>query len=110
MHGTRTPPGILRRIGVAMPIVAFTGRDTGIGMSDEQQACLFQECVQADAETTRRYGGTGLGLAQSRRLARLLGGDITVARALGAGSTFTVRLPARFTSDRALHAGVQPAA
>src|SRR5215212_2886582 len=67
--------------------------DTGIGMTAEQQAKLFQEFTQADSLTARRYGGTGLGLALSRKLARLMGGDVRVASELGKGSVFTVRLP-----------------
>ncbi len=73
--------------------MVFTIRDTGIGMTPEQVAKLFQPFTQADASTHSRYGGTGLGLALSRRLARLIGGDITVHSAAGQGSTFTLSLP-----------------
>jgi two-component system, NtrC family, sensor kinase len=68
--------------------------DTGIGMTAEQQAKLFQDFTQADSLTARRYGGTGLGLAISRKLARMMGGDVTVASEPGKGSVFTMRLPA----------------
>jgi len=68
--------------------------DTGIGLSAEQQAKLFQDFTQADSLTARRYGGTGLGLALSRKLARMMGGDVTVTSEAGKGSVFTVRLPA----------------
>src|SRR6266508_4249107 len=67
--------------------------DTGIGMTPEQQAKLFEEFIQADSSTARQYGGTGLGLAITRRLARMMGGDVTVASEPGKGSVFTVRLP-----------------
>jgi signal transduction histidine kinase len=67
--------------------------DTGIGMTPEQRAKLFAEFVQADSLTARRFGGTGLGLAISRRLAHMMGGDVTVASEPGKGSVFTVRLP-----------------
>jgi GAF domain-containing protein len=67
--------------------------DTGIGLTAEQQAKLFQEFTQADSLTARRYGGTGLGLALSRKLARMMGGDVTVASEPNKGSVFTVRLP-----------------
>jgi signal transduction histidine kinase/CheY-like chemotaxis protein len=75
--------------------LVFSVSDTGIGMTPEQLAKLFEAFTQADAATTRRFGGTGLGLALSRRLCRMMGGDVTVESASGRGSTFTVRLPAR---------------
>jgi len=67
--------------------------DTGIGMTAEQQAKLFEEFSQADAATAQRFGGTGLGLAITRKLARMMGGDVTVTSEQGKGSVFTVRLP-----------------
>jgi signal transduction histidine kinase len=74
--------------------IEFAVADTGIGMTPEQQAKLFEEFTQADSTTAQRYGGTGLGLAITRKLARMMGGDVTVQSELGKGSTFTVRLPA----------------
>jgi PAS domain S-box-containing protein len=68
--------------------------DTGIGITAAGQARLFQPFTQADASMNRRFGGTGLGLAISRRLARLLGGDLTVTSTPDQGSVFTCRLPA----------------
>ena len=67
--------------------------DTGIGMTAEQQGRLFEEFSQAEASTAQKFGGTGLGLAISRKLARMMGGDVTVTSELGKGSVFTVRLP-----------------
>jgi len=71
--------------------------DTGIGMTPEQQAKLFGEFSQADAATAQRFGGTGLGLAITRKLARMMGGDVTVTSEPGKGSVFTVRLPGSAT-------------
>jgi CheY-like chemotaxis protein len=73
--------------------IEFAVADTGIGMTLEQQAKLFAEFTQADATTAQRFGGTGLGLAITRKLARLMGGDVTVTSEPGKGSVFTVRLP-----------------
>ena len=67
--------------------------DSSIGMTVERQAKLFAEFSQAHATTAQRFGGTGLGLAISRKLARMMGGDVTVASEPGKGSVFTVRLP-----------------
>ncbi|HNP86067.1 MAG: PAS domain-containing protein [Chloroflexi bacterium SZAS-1] len=72
----------------------FEITDTGIGMTPEQVQNLFKEFIQADPSTSRRYGGTGLGLALSGRFCRMMGGDIVVTSEVGSGSVFTVRLPA----------------
>ena len=71
----------------------FRVRDTGIGMTPEQLARLFKAFTQADVSTTRRYGGTGLGLVISRQLCQMMGGEVTVESVPGTGSTFTVLLP-----------------
>jgi len=73
--------------------VVFAVRDSGIGMTPEQLARLFQPFTQADPSTTRKYGGTGLGLSISQRLSRLMDGTISVVSEPGMGSIFTVRLP-----------------
>ncbi len=73
--------------------LAFEFADTGIGISEDVQANLFEPFVQADASVTRAYGGSGLGLSITRRLARIMGGDVTLQSKLGEGSRFTLILP-----------------
>jgi PAS domain S-box-containing protein len=85
--------------------IEFVVEDTGCGISDEALSRLFQPFTQADPSTTRRYGGTGLGLTLSRRFARILGGDVTVTSTPGKGSRFALRLPARIVADAAQAAG-----
>ena len=82
--------------------IAIAVKDSGIGMTEEQLARLFNAFVQADASTARRFGGTGLGLAITKRTMQLLGGDIAVASAPGKGSTFTLRFPAELVASAPL--------
>jgi CheY-like chemotaxis protein len=74
--------------------IVFRVSDTGIGLSPEQIVRLFQSFTQADASTTRKFGGTGLGLALTRRFCQMMGGDVTVHSVPGEGSVFTIKLPA----------------
>ncbi len=79
--------------------ILFQVQDTGVGMTPEQVARLFQSFTQADPSMTRKFGGTGLGLSISRRFARMMGGDITVESEFGKGSLFTMRIPSRVIPD-----------
>src|SRR5262249_48507103 len=81
-----------RRVANGRDWIELAVADTGIGMTPEQQAKLFEEFTQADRTTAQTFGGTGLGLAITRKLARMMGGDVTVASEPGKGSVFTVRL------------------
>ncbi|WP_207482831.1 PAS domain S-box protein [Arenibaculum pallidiluteum] len=79
----------------------FSVADTGIGMTPEQQARLFQRFTQADSSTTRRFGGTGLGLSITKAFCTMLGGDVSVESHQDRGTTFTLRLPADIDAARA---------
>ena len=96
----------LRDTNEAVDWIEFQVRDTGIGMTPDQQAKVFEAFTQADASTTRTYGGTGLGLAITKSFCRLMGGDVTLASEAGKGTTFTIRLPTvtRAASDAAVSA------
>jgi signal transduction histidine kinase len=78
--------------------VTYRVQDTGIGIPPDAQQMVFDEFRQVDGSAARRYGGSGLGLALARRLARLLGGDIELESAVGVGSTFTVELPLEYVA------------
>src|SRR6516225_9750774 len=82
-----------RRVANGRDWIELAVADTGIGMTAEQKAKLFEEFTQADVSTAQRFGGTGLGLAITRKLARMMGGDVIVTSEPGKGSVFTVRLP-----------------
>ena len=82
-----------RKVADGRDWVELAVADTGIGMTAEQMGKLFQEFTQAEASTARRFGGTGLGLAITRKLARMMGGEVTGTSEPGKGSVFTLRLP-----------------
>ena len=90
---TRNQDDGLDRITIAI-------KDTGIGISREAQSALFEQFKQVDSSRSRKYEGSGLGLALSRQFCRMMGGDILLESETGKGSTFTVVLPA--IVDRAL--------
>jgi GAF domain-containing protein/CheY-like chemotaxis protein len=100
----------VRKIADGRDWIEFAVADTGIGMTAEQQAKLFEEFAQAESSTAQRYGGTGLGLAITRKLARMMGGDVTVQSESGKGSVFTVRLPASGASRAASSTEAPPQA
>jgi signal transduction histidine kinase len=105
-HGTITLQ-VWRDVAIdseSVPVMCFEVVDTGIGISPEQQQRLFQPFAQADASIMRSYGGTGLGLALTRELCELLGGEISLASMLNQGTTFTVRLPVEPKTNRVLDA------
>jgi PAS domain S-box-containing protein len=102
--GTRMKDDDSRRILHPISFILFEVADTGIGMTPEQVARLFQPFTQADDSTTRRYGGTGLGLALTRHFCQMMGGTVNVVSTPGEGSVFTVRLPLREPEDVAAEA------
>jgi HAMP domain-containing protein/signal transduction histidine kinase/CheY-like chemotaxis protein len=108
----QSPKGMmfgLPTLDAARRVVAFTVSDTGIGVSDDKRALIFEAFHQADGTTSRKYGGTGLGLSISLQLARLLGGAITVDSVVGQGSTFTLYVPEVLPAETAAALAIQPA-
>ena len=90
----------------AIPAIQLAVKDTGIGIPEDKLDHIFSEFSQADESTTRDYGGTGLGLALTKRFCEMMGGDIRVESTVGQGSVFIVRLPRRVKK----HAGLEPEA
>src|SRR5258706_2280654 len=96
-HDGRIKVAAERQLMDGIDWIIFQVSDTGIGLSAEQIVRLFQSFTQADASTTRKFGGTGLGLALTRRFCQMMGGDVTVHSVPGEGSVFTIKLPGTVT-------------
>jgi PAS domain S-box-containing protein len=96
-----------QRIDAGRPCIEFTVTDTGVGMTREQTAKIFDAFTQADITTTRKYGGTGLGLALVSRFCELMKGTVSVESRPGDGSQFTVRLPIDAAAELAVAAGTR---
>jgi signal transduction histidine kinase/CheY-like chemotaxis protein len=96
---------VMVRLGFGPAGFELVVKDTGIGFSEQAKASLFKRFGQADATTTRRFGGSGLGLPISRELAKLMGGDITVESRIGEGSVFRVMIPAPRATCSTIAAG-----
>jgi PAS domain S-box-containing protein len=101
------PPGADMDLD-AGPWVYFRVEDTGPGIPQDRQKAIFEPFVQVDMSATRRHGGTGLGLAISQRLARLMGGDLTVRSEEGVGATFLLWVPAAADQAEVLQGGAAP--
>jgi signal transduction histidine kinase len=84
--------------------IVYEVQDTGIGMSEEQLARVFEAFLQADSSIARRFGGTGLGMSITKRLAEMMGGDVKAASVQGVGTTFTLYVPANKSEPLALRA------
>src|SRR5262249_29453192 len=99
-----------RSLNEAEQVIAFAVSDTGIGIPLAKQKIIFESFQQADSGTSRKYGGTGLGLTISRELAQLLGGELIVHSEVDRGSTFTLYLPVRYSASAVALSGSRPIA